>query len=140
MVKMPLDEDHGHPIAKLSGSEHYLFQKGLIGTISKYPWEKGYSFNYNNAKEIHIPELIKYNENTKQYLYLKGHVVGLLYIAFLYFLYYQMTIQSIDITQIPNLEFLGGILPTQFLFGMMIFVILLLSPEIYFEYRVKENR
>jgi len=139
MVKMPLDEDHGHPIAKLSGSEHYLFQKGLIGTISKYPWEKGYSFNYNNAKEIHLPELIKYNENTKQYLYLKGHVVGLLYVAFLYFLYYQMTIQSIDVTQIPNLEFLGGILPTQFLIGMMIFAILLLSPDFYFEFRVKET-
>ena len=139
MVKVEADEDFDVPLAKLSGSNHYLFKKGLIGTTPRSLLQSGYEFDYFNPKEIHHPVLIKYSENTNKHNYLRSHKSGILYVLFLYVLYYILTTKSIDVTAIPTWNLLDKVISSRFVFGAIIFVLLLLAPEFYFELRTDEK-
>jgi len=135
VVRVEIDEDFGAPVAKLSGSNHYLFKKGIIGSTSMSLFSSyQYDFDYFNPKETLPPTLIKYSDNTKKYNYLRSNRLGAIYVILLYCLYYLMTINSIDLTIIPNWSWLDKHIASRFIYGLIIFGLLIGGPNFLFEF------
>ena len=94
------DENYGQPVAKLNGSDYYLFEKGIIGTYKKSIFGNNeYIFDYYSPKDILPPKLMEYNENTKKYNYLRSYKALWIYAFFLYGLYCLMIITTTTTTR-----------------------------------------
>ena len=127
------DDNYGHPVAKLGGSNHYLFEKGIIGTYKKSIFGNNeYSFDYYSPKDVLPPKLMEYSENTKKYNYLRSYKTIWIYAVFLYGLYCLMIMYSIDMTLFPSWS-LDDFLPIMFFYSVLTFGILFVGPRALFE-------
>ena len=134
------DDNYGHPVAKLGGSNHYLFEKGIIGTYKKSIFGNNeYSFDYYSPKDVLPPKLMEYSENTKKYNYLRSYKTIWIYSVFLYVLYCLLIIYSIDMTLLPIWSLLDEYLPIMFFYSVFTFVVLFVGPRALFELKTNSG-
>jgi len=85
------DENSGFPLAKLRGSNHYLFKDGLIGSINNLEdfFEPGrYKFQYYGVNEIERPTCYKPDEKAQKFSIFLNWKVQIFYLALLCSMYY----------------------------------------------------
>lgn len=136
---MKADEDFGLPIAKLQGSNYFLFDNGVIGTKHFFP-RKYFTVEYYHVSETLSPQISRYNDKTKRLLFLRDWKLGTIYAIVLYLLFYLNNQNLLLIPEIPTIESVENWgFPLKFFTSLCLFIIVLGLPEFIFEAGTNAN-